>query len=135
MLTTVASRTTMSCATPTIARISQRREYIGSVADIEPPWGTTFVRSWFGADVSEFNQFEPKRFDLPDDPRVVFPDLRHHRGESGQGASPQPSLYPNGVHGRRYGHLIILLVVQWFASSARASECPGRARRTGSSGS
>src|ERR1700680_2075608 len=39
MLTTVASTTTITCATPTTARISQRREYAGSAAVIQRSWG------------------------------------------------------------------------------------------------
>ena len=71
--------------------------------------------------MAQFEQFEAERFDLPEDAEQAGPifnktgehglaalDLRHHRGEGGQGGRSEPALYPDRVQARRCGHAIIL---------------------------
>lgn len=65
-------------------------------------------------DLAQVEQFEAERFDLGEHSEDCRPireragqhgvtalDLGHHHGKSGQGGSPEPALYPDGVEARR----------------------------------
>jgi hypothetical protein len=119
--TTVVSSTTITCATPTTARISQRREYVGSAAVIERSWVCALMRCPFRPDFSKFEQLEAERLDLPKDAEQRGPileqtgehglaafQLRHHRGKRRQGGRSEPAPYPDRVQARQSGHAIIL---------------------------
>jgi len=71
--------------------------------------------------LAQFEQLEAERFDLPEDAEQAGPifnktgehglaafDLRHHRGEGGQGGRSEPALYPDRVQARQRGHVTIL---------------------------
>jgi hypothetical protein len=71
--------------------------------------------------LSEFEQVKAEGFDLRKDAEQRGPileqasehclaalQLRHHRGEGGQGGSSELTFYPDGVQARSCGHVIIL---------------------------
>jgi hypothetical protein len=80
-----------------------------------------FTRCRSRTDLSEFEQFEPERLDLREDPEQRGPileqagehgvpafQLRHHRGKGGEGGSSEPALNPDRVQARQCGHWVML---------------------------
>jgi hypothetical protein len=73
------------------------------------------------SDLSEFEQLEAERFDLPEDPEhsgavlerpgehgLAAPQLTHHRGKGGHGSGSEPAPYPDRVEAGRCVHANIL---------------------------
>src|SRR5580700_10047269 len=121
MLTTVVSSTTITCATPMTARISQRREYARSVGSID----RSLVRNRWELscrpDRTNFDQMKTERLDLPEHAEqrglilkqpcqhsLTALQFRHQRGKGREGGWSEPALDSDGVQTGRFTHTPIL---------------------------
>src|SRR5579862_9600631 len=120
MLTTVVSSTTITCATPMTARISQRREYARSAGSINrsPVHGRWELR---GPDRTNFDQIETERLDLPEHAKqgglilehpgqhsLTALQRGHQRGKGRDRGRSEPAFYPDAVQTGCFTHTPIL---------------------------